>query len=42
MILQGLILKDITMSAALDSSARIAAITAVSMKWVIWMFTRKA
>ena len=29
-ILQGLFLKDITMSAALDSSARIAAITAVS------------
>ena len=36
------ILKDITMSAALDSSARIAAITAVSMLCAIWMFTRKA
>ena len=41
-ILQGLFLKDITMSAALDSSARIAAITAVSMLCAIWMFTRKA
>ena len=39
---QGLFLKDITMSAALDSSARIAAITAVSMLCAIWMFTRKA
>ena len=41
-ILQGLFLKDITMSAALDSSARIAAITAVSMLCAIWMFKRKA
>lgn len=41
-ILQGLFLKDITLSAALDSSARIAAITAVSMVCAIWMFKRKA
>ncbi len=41
-ILQGLFLKDITMSAALDSSFRIAAITAVSMLCAIWMFKRKA
>ena len=40
--LLGLFLKDITMSAALDSSARIAAITAVSMLCAIWMFKRKA
>lgn len=41
-ILQGLFLKDITMSAAFDSSVRIAAITAVSMLCAIWMFTRRA
>ena len=41
-ILQGLFLKDITKSAALDSSARIAAISAVSMLCAIWMFKRKA
>lgn len=40
-ILQGLFLKDITMSAALDSSARIAAITVVSMLCAVWMFKRK-
>lgn len=41
-ILQGLFLKDITLSAALDSCARIAVITAVSMLCAIWMFKRKA
>ncbi len=40
-ILQGVFLKDITLGAALDSCARIAAITAVSMLCAIWMFTRR-
>ncbi|MEG1609608.1 MAG: ABC transporter permease [Bilophila sp.] len=41
-ILQGLFLKDISLPAALDSGARIAGITLVSVLLAIWMFKRKA
>ena len=41
-VIQGVFLKDISLPAAADSAARIAAIALVSVLCAIWMFRRKA